>query len=108
MHFKVAAEDKTNHRYSGVLVHPTSFPSPYGIGDMGRGAHEFIDFLAMAGQHLWQVLPLGPSGNGNSPYQSYSVFAGQTLLISPELLIEKKLLTEADVHPIPEFNAMTK
>ena len=59
----------------------------------------------MAGQHLWQVLPLGPSGNGNSPYQSYSVFAGQTLLISPELLIEKKLLTEADVHPIPEFNA---
>ena len=105
MHFKVAAEDKTNHRYSGVLVHPTSFPSPYGIGDMGRGAHEFIDFLAMAGQHLWQVLPLGPSGNGNSPYQSYSVFAGQTLLISPELLIEKKLLTEADVHPIPEFNA---
>ena len=105
MHFKVAAEDKSNHRYSGVLVHPTSFPSPYGIGDMGRGAHEFIDFLAMAGQHLWQVLPLGPSGNGNSPYQSYSVFAGQTLLISPELLIEKKLLTEADVHPIPEFNA---
>lgn len=105
MHFKVAAEDKTNHRYSGVLVHPTSFPSPYGIGDMGRGAHEFIDFLTMAGQHLWQVLPLGPSGNGNSPYQSYSVFAGQTLLISPELLIEKKLLTEADVHPIPEFNA---
>ena len=105
MHFKVAAEDKTNHRYSGVLVHPTSFPSPYGIGDMGRGAHEFIDFLAMAGQHLWQVLPLGPSGNGNSPYQSYSVFAGQTLLISPELLIENKLLTEADVHPIPEFNA---
>ena len=105
MHFKVAAEDKTNHRYSGVLVHPTSFPSPYGIGDMGRGAHEFIDFLAMAGQHLWQVLPLGPSGNGNSPYQSYSVFAGQTLLISPELLIEKKLLTEAEVHPIPEFNA---
>ena len=105
MYFKVAAEDKTNHRYSGVLVHPTSFPSPYGIGDMGRGAHEFIDFLAMAGQHLWQVLPLGPSGNGNSPYQSYSVFAGQTLLISPELLIEKKLLTEADVHPIPEFNA---
>ena len=105
MHFKVAAEDKTNHRYSGVLVHPTSFPSPYGIGDMGRGAHEFIDFLAMAGQHLWQGLPLGPSGNGNSPYQSYSVFAGQTLLISPELLIEKKLLTEADVHPIPEFNA---
>ena len=52
MRFKVAAEDKTNHRYSGVLVHPTSFPSPYGIGDMGRGAHEFIDFLAMAGHRL--------------------------------------------------------
>lgn len=58
MHFKIAAEDKTNHRYSGVLAHPTSFPSPYGVGDMGTEAYNFIDFLHMAGQHLWQVLPL--------------------------------------------------
>ena len=104
MHFKIAAEDKTNHRYSGVLAHPTSFPSPYGIGDMGKEAYNFIDFLHMAGQHLWQVLPLGPCGNGNSPYQSFSVFAGQPLLISPDLLIEKKLLTREDLEPIPEFN----
>ena len=104
MHFKIAAEDKTNHRYSGVLAHPTSFPSPYGVGDMGKEAYNFIDFLHMAGQHLWQVLPLGPCGNGNSPYQSFSVFAGQPLLISPDLLIEKKLLTREDLEPIPEFN----
>ncbi|MDO4260752.1 MAG: 4-alpha-glucanotransferase [Eubacteriales bacterium] len=104
MHFKVAAEDKTNHRYSGVLVHPTSFPSPYGIGDMGQGAYDFIDFLAAAGQHLWQILPLGPSGNGNSPYQSFSVFAGQPLLISPELLIKEKLLTREDLGTVPPFS----
>ena len=62
MHFKIAAEDKTNHRYSGVLAHPTSFPSPYGVGDMGEGQHTTsLIFLHMAGQHLWQVLPLGPS-----------------------------------------------
>ena len=90
MHFKIAEEDKTNHRYSGVLAHPTSFPSPYGIGDMGQGAYDFIDFLAMSGQHLWQVLPLGPTTVGDSPYQSFSVFAGQPLLISPELLRKKK------------------
>ena len=104
MHFKIAEDDKTNHRYSGVLAHPTSFPSPYGVGDMGKEAYNFIDFLHMAGQHLWQVLPLGPCGNGNSPYQSFSVFAGQPLLISPDLLIEKKLLTREDLEPIPEFN----
>lgn len=58
MHFKIAAEDKTNHRYSGVLAHPTSFPSPYGVGDMGKEAYNFIDFLHMAGQHLWRFCPL--------------------------------------------------
>ena len=76
-------------RLSGILVHPTSFPSPYGIGDLGPGAREFIDFLEKAGQHLWQVLPLGPTGFGNSPYQSYSSFAGQPLLISPDELIKR-------------------
>ena len=86
MHFKVSKEDQTNHRYSGVLCHPTSFPSPYGIGDLGQGAYDFIDFLADAGQHLWQILPLCPTTWGDSPYQGFSVFAGQPLLISPDLL----------------------
>lgn len=102
--FKVAKEDKTNHRYSGVLVHPTSFPSPYGIGDMGQGAYDFIDFLVKAGQHLWQVLPLGPTTIGDSPYASFSVFAGQPLLISPDLLKNEKLLSEDDLRDIPQFN----
>jgi len=79
-------------RYSGILVHPTSFPSPYGIGDMGPGAYEFIDFLKAAGQTLWQCLPLGPTGFGDSPYQSFSSFAGQPLIISPDKLIEINLL----------------
>ena len=63
-------------RLSGVLVHPTSSPSPYGIGDLGQGAYDFIDFLKASGQSLWQVLPLGPTGFGDSPYQSFSAFAG--------------------------------
>ena len=103
MHFKVSEEDKSNHRYSGVLAHPTSFPSRYGIGDLGQDAYDFIDFLASAGQHLWQVLPLGPTTVGDSPYQSFCVFAGQPLLISPELLKKKKLLTEEDLSEVPEF-----
>lgn len=91
-------------RLSGILVHPTSFPSPYGIGDMGPGAYDFIDFLAKSGQHLWQVLPLGPTGFGDSPYQGFSAFAGQPLIISPDKLIEMKLLTKEDVADIPEWN----
>ena len=70
-------------RLSGILVHPTSFPSPYGIGDLGQGAYDFIDFLEQTGQHLWQVLPLGPTGYGDSPYQGPSAFAGQPQIISP-------------------------
>ncbi len=69
-------------RASGVLAHPTSFPGPHGIGDMGAGAYEFIDWLAAAGQRYWQILPLGPVGAGNSPYSSISAFAGNPLLIS--------------------------
>lgn len=104
VHFKIAQEDRTNHRYSGVLAHPTSFPSPYGIGDLGRGAYDFIDFLHKAGQHLWQILPLGPTTVGDSPYQGFSVFAGQPLLISPELLEKKKLLTDEDLRDVPAFD----
>ena len=84
-------------RMSGILVHPTSFPSPYGIGDLGPGAYDFIDFLAGSGQTLWQVLPLGPTGFGDSPYQGFSAFAGQPLIISTDLLIKANLLTKQDI-----------
>lgn len=90
-------------RFSGILVHPTSFPSPYGIGDLGHGAYKFIDFLKAAGQSLWQCLPLGPTGYGDSPYQSFSSFAGQPLLISPDKLADMHLLTEEDLADVPEW-----
>ena len=96
---------KVDRRYSGILLHPTSLPSPYGIGDMGQGAYDFVDFLEEAGQSLWQVLPLGPTGYGDSPYQSYSVFAGQTLLISPEKLVEQELIGKEDLSNLPKFDA---
>lgn len=92
-------------RQSGILVHPTSFPGPYGIGDLGPEAYAFIDFLKKAGQTLWQILPLGPTGQGGSPYSAYSSFAGQPLLISPEKLEEYGLITKADLdmfYPVPE------
>ena len=87
-------------RVSGILLHPTSFPSPYGIGDMGYEAYEFIDFLHKAGQHLWQILPLTPTGYGDSPYQSFSAFAGQPLIISPALLKDMGLVEEYDLLSI--------
>jgi 4-alpha-glucanotransferase len=86
----------TFHRSSGVLLHPTALPSAFGIGDLGPAAFEFIDWLAAAGQRLWQVLPLGPTGYGDSPYQCLSAFAGNPLLISLEELIEDRLLTKED------------
>lgn len=92
-------------RLSGILVHPTSFPSPYGIGDLGQGAYDFIDFLSASGQCLWQVLPLGPTSFGDSPYQSFSAFAGQPLLISPDLLKEDGLLTQEELSDIPEWKS---
>ena len=76
-------------RSSGILLHPTSLPSPFGIGDLGPEAYKFVDFLAAAGQSLWQVLPLGPTGYGDSPYASYSAFAGNTLLIVRNSWFEK-------------------
>jgi 4-alpha-glucanotransferase len=87
-------------RSSGVLLHPTSLPGGFGIGDLGPAADEFIDLLASAGQRLWQVLPLGPTGYGDSPYQCFSAFAGNPLLISPERLIEDGLLTESEANVV--------
>jgi len=91
-------------RSGGILVHPTSFPSRFGIGDLGQGAFEFLDFLADAGLGLWQVLPLGPTGYGDSPYQSFSAFAGNPLLISLEKLIEEGLLRSTDLDGAPSFS----
>lgn len=75
-------------RSQGVLLHVSSLPSHGGIGDLGPAAHEFVGFLAAAKQHIWQVLPLGPTGYGNSPYAASSAFAGNPYLISVELLAE--------------------
>lgn len=90
-------------RLSGVLMHPTSLPSPYGIGDLGQGAREFVNFLEKAGQRLWQVLPLGPVGYGESPYSSYSSFAGNPLIIDLDDLIERGWLNREDLSSIPNF-----
>src|ERR1041385_6705713 len=84
------------HRSSGVLLHVTSLPSTYGIGDVGPSAFSWINLLHYAGQRWWQSLPLGPTGYGNSPYQPMSSFAGNFLLISPESLISDGLLAEKD------------
>ena len=92
-------------RSSGILLHPTSLPGPYGIGDLGREAYLFIDFLVASGQSLWQVMPLGPTGYGDSPYQSFSAFAGNTLLISPERLIADGLLSNDDLKTPAGFDS---
>jgi len=84
------------YRASGLLLHVTSLPSPYGIGDLGSSAYEWVDRLHDAGQGWWQALPLGPTGYGNSPYQSLSSFAGNALLISPASLISDGLLKASD------------
>lgn len=84
-------------RSGGILLHPTSLPGPYGIGDLGPQAYRFIDWLADAGCRLWQVLPLGPTGYGDSPYQCFSAFAGNPYLISPDVLLQDGLLNEADL-----------
>ncbi len=90
-------------RASGILLHPTSLPGDYGIGDLGGEAFEFLDLLAETEQTYWQILPLGPTGYGDSPYQCFSAFAGNPLLISPELLVEDGLVDEAAVAAHPKF-----
>ncbi|WAL59592.1 4-alpha-glucanotransferase [Thermocoleostomius sinensis] len=92
-----------SQRVSGILLHPTSFPGRFGIGDLRSEAYRFIDFLADSDQHLWQILPLGPTSFGNSPYMSYSAMAGNPLLISLDLLHGEGLLSDADLAHIPDF-----
>src|ERR1051325_2395267 len=89
-------------RASGVLLHPTSLPGRFGIGDLGREAYRFVDWLAAAGQSYWQIMPLGPTGYGDSPYSSFSAFAGNTNLVSPEKLVESCLLAESDLQGAPD------
>jgi 4-alpha-glucanotransferase len=93
----------TFQRAAGVLLHPTSLPGRYGIGDLGPAAYDFVDFLVAAKQSLWQVLPLGPTGYGDSPYQCFSSFAGNPLLISPDRLVEDGFLPASAVATVPPF-----
>lgn len=89
-----------DYRASGVLLHLTSLPSQYGIGDAGPAAYRWVDWLVEAGQSWWQMLPLGPTGYGNSPYQSTSTFAFNEMLVSPDRLIEEGLLAASDCEPV--------
>lgn len=90
-------------RSSGLLLHPTSLHGSHGIGDLGEAAYRFIDFLQQSEQQFWQVLPLGPTGYGNSPYQCYSAMAGNPLLISLNELQQQGLLNDADLSEMPSF-----
>lgn len=90
-------------RASGALLHPTSLPGRFGVGDFGDEAYRFADFLVAGEQSLWQILPLGPTDDGGSPYSSYSAFAGNSLLISPAKLFAEGLLTETDLKEVPSF-----
>jgi 4-alpha-glucanotransferase len=84
-------------RSAGIILHPTSLPGPYGIGDLGPAAYHWVDALVRAKQKWWQVLPLGPTGYGDSPYQCFSAFAGNPYLVSPEFLLRDSLLQAGDV-----------
>ena len=90
-----------NDRRSGILLHPTSLPGPHGAGDLGAAAHRFVDWLGRAGQRIWQVLPLGPTGYGDSPYQALSSRAGNPLLVSLEALRDEGWLGDADLGGAP-------
>ena len=86
-----------NPRASGILLHPTSLANAYPIGDLGPSANAFADFLFSSGQRRWQMLPIGPTGGDNSPYQSPSAFAGNPLLLSPDRLVEQGLLGREEI-----------
>lgn len=90
-------------RSSGILLHPTSLPSRFGIGALGKEAFQFAEELAASGQTIWQMLPIGPSGFDNSPYQSLSAFAGEPLLIDPGQIVQAGLLSQRDLEEAPQF-----
>lgn len=101
-------QKKNYDRRAGILLHPTSLPSKFGIGDLGKEAFEFIDYLKAAGQSIWQILPLNPVGFGYSPYQSPSAFAGNPMIISPADLVSRGFLSEDDIEvPSKPFSAST-
>ncbi len=95
---------RKSQRASGVLLHPTSLPGRYGIGELGEEAARFIDFLVTSRQKIWQVLPLGPTSYGDSPYQAFSAFAGNPMLISLSQLAQDGLLSQADLAEVPNFS----
>src|SRR5512143_1408983 len=90
-------------RSAGIILHPTSLPGPDGIGDLGPEAYRWVDFLVETGCRLWQVLPLGPTGYADSPYQCFSSFAGNPLLISLDILLKDDLLHPDDLSDHPTF-----
>ena len=92
--------DKGEKRYSGVLMAVSSLPSPYGIGSFGKEAYEFVDFLCAARQRFWQILPLCPLGEGNSPYKSSSSFAGEMLYIDIDFLIRDRFIDKRDLQGV--------
>ena len=94
-------------RSSGILMPIFSLPSPYGIGTMGKAAYEFADFLHRAGQRYWQMLPIGPTSYGDSPYQSFSTFAGNPYFIDLDMLVEDGLLRKDEIAGINWGTAMT-
>ncbi|MGI6066930.1 MAG: 4-alpha-glucanotransferase [Bacillota bacterium] len=97
------SDNTSNQREYGILLHISSLPSPYGIGDLGDEAYRFVDLLGASGQQLWQILPLGPTGPDGSPYQGYSAFAGNPMLISPDKLVADGLLDAGETAALPNF-----
>jgi len=95
----------TFKRSSGILLHPSSLSGPYGIGDLGPQSYRFIDWLASTGCRLWQILPLGPTGYGDSPYQCFSAFAGNPYLLSPDEMLVDGLLTQDDLDEMKDLPA---
>src|SRR5471032_1009987 len=89
--------DAKSRRSAGILLHPSSLPGPYGIGDLGPTAYAWVDTLVQAKQTWWQILPLGPTGYGDSPYQCFSASAGNPYLISPQALIDDGLLDAREI-----------
>ena len=96
------------NRSSGVLMPMSSLPSPYGIGTMGKSAYRFVDFLRRSGQRYWQLLPLGPTSYGDSPYASFSTFAGNPYYIDLELLIRDRLLEKSEVESVCKVILITQ